>query len=229
MENNSKIGTLAKVSGIIANVNAIIYFALAVAVVVAVIFAVLFFADVRNRFTLESPAPRGGVYFHHALVTELSEARRLVTLDIELEQSIAVDNESRWGVLRIAQEMTFYATGTFSVNLARLSPNDVIIDDRRERIFVRIPRPTIEAITIDPDRTVFMDPERGLLRFGDVTMSPEAHNTIQAEIVENMRRIMLVDHMNDAEQYTKQSVSALLGAILDGMGLEDYAFDITWE
>ena len=191
-----------------------------------VIFMLLFFTARGNRNHM--PAIPGGVYFHGAIATQLTEASRLVTLEIEMEHMVTTDNEARWGVFRISQDITFYATGTFSTDLSLLTGEDIIIDDRRERVIVFLPRPQVEAITIDPDRTVFQDPEGRLLRFRDITVTHEEQNTIQTEVFSSFMQVM-ESHTDDAYRHTKSAVSNLLGAILESMGIGEYDFEITWQ
>ena len=195
--------------------------------IIALVFMFLFFTA--NRDNIARPQIiRGSTYFHDAVATQLTEASRLVTLDIELEQTVVPNNDARWGIFRASQEITFYATETFSTNLASLTGDDIIIDDRRERVIVRLPHPQIEAITIDPDRTVFQDPARGLLQFRDVTKAPQEQNTIQSDVINDMMLVMK-SYMDYAYHYTKSAVSNLLGIILESMSVGDYEFEITWQ
>ncbi|MCL2049028.1 MAG: DUF4230 domain-containing protein [Defluviitaleaceae bacterium] len=197
-------------------------------VAILAIVSLSFFVYIVNRKPVHTQT-RGNVSYHEAILREMSEAMRLVTLDIGMEHPVTVSNDAKWGAFRASQQIDFYINGTFSVDLALLTTENVIIDDRRECVFVFLPRPQIENVSVDHDRTTFNDPDKGLLRFRDHSLTPMENNTIQTDVVDNVRMLMLDNYMEAAETATLSQVTQLLSVVLGGVGLGDYDFELVWK
>lgn len=152
-----------------------------------------------------------------AVVKKIQQKQKLITTEVEIKSKVTIDNS--WGNISIfkkLQNISFTGKGVYVVDLSLLKSNNISIDSNNNIITVKIPKPKVELVTIDESKTVYETPEKGLLRFGDIKLTPQEHEIM----VENVKKTM-TEKMNETEYSdkaltnSKRSMETLIKSILN--------------
>ncbi|MDD3224323.1 MAG: DUF4230 domain-containing protein [Clostridium sp.] len=150
------------------------------------------------------------------IVKSIKQKQKLITTEVNMNETIAIDNS--WGDLAVfkkVQDIDFVGTGIYTIDLSKLSSNN--IDIKNNIIKVSIPKPSVESITLDENKTVYNKTDRGLLRFGEIKLSTEDHDQLLKTVKEKMNDKMLEKPYYDtAINNSKKSMISLLNSIIGG-------------
>ena len=154
----------------------------------------------------------------------LGEARERGEL-LVLEQDVSVTNlwESAWGNLEIfrkSKEVTSFGTGYYTVDLAPLAADAIVVDHTYQTVTITVPNATLKSISVDEERTEFGETQHGLLSFGEIKLTLEQRSLLQAAVEENMRghlnqKEVLVKADNLAVEKVKEVYQPLISAMGD--------------
>ena len=181
------------------------------------------------EYVVDNSAAIRRLVLEEAVINGFAGAQRLIVMDVDLSENVIIDASfASCDVFRIAQEVTFHATGVYTTDLGLLSTGDIIFDEYRRNIMVRLPRPVIDSIAIHEEHTIFHSVERGALRFGDIRLTAAEQNEITRQVKESMRLRLQLDMMPQAEAYTKWSVEGLMRKFLAAADAQEYSITIVW-
>lgn len=152
-----------------------------------------------------------------AVVKKIQQKQKLITTEVEINSKATIDNS--WGNISIfkkLQNISFTGKGVYVVDLSLLKSNNISIDSNNNIITVKIPKPKIELVTIDESKTVYETPEKGLLRFGDIKLTPEEHEIMMENVKKAMTEKMNENQYSDkASANSKRSMETLIKSILN--------------
>lgn len=138
-----------------------------------------------------------------------NEERKVIV--VEQETSVYTDIEDdmidhldvEW--LKMKQRVTYKGTGYFVVNLDSLTEDRIIQDDDAKTVTIKIDRPYLELVDIDPEKIIINEVEQGLLTWGDLKLSVTEYNAIETEIRQRME-----ESLNTSVNSTKAQQNGLL-------------------
>lgn len=136
-----------------------------------------------------------------AVISKIKQKQKLITTEVEMNEKTTIDNS--WGdigVFKKLQNISFTGKGVYVVDLSLLKSSNIFIDSNNNIITVKIPKPKVELVTIDESKTIYETPEKGLLRFGDIKLTPQEHDIM----IENVKKNML-EKMNE-EKYSQKAL-----------------------
>ena len=108
------------------------------------------------------------------LVKEVRNVNKLIPLEIELSETLILDNTYfNLDIFKKSKKITFFANCAYCIDFSNLSSDDIELNDISKEILIKIPQPEIFSISIDESKTIYDEPELGLLRFGDLDLSSE--------------------------------------------------------
>lgn len=133
---------------------------------------------------------------------------RIMTMPIQVSDEISKNGLFGWDlVFGQTQGVVYHANVDFFVDLGELDVNDISINEREHTIRITVPYPTHE-VTLLPDEYEFFDSANGLLRFGEMQITPE----IQTQLESNART-RIEDNISEdeatwtiAEDYARLSI-----------------------
>lgn len=152
-----------------------------------------------------------------AVIKKIQQKQKLITTEVEINEKATIDNS--WGdisVFKKLQNISFTGKGVYVVDLSSLKSTNISIDSSNNVLTVKIPKPKVELVTIDESKTVYETPEKGLLRFGDIKLTPQEHEIM----VENVKKTMTqkmneTEYSNKALTNSKRSMETLIKSILN--------------
>lgn len=168
-----------------------------------------------------------------AVVAAITQKQELITSEFDLTQTVKWDDS--WGSLSLfekSQDITFYGKGLYIVDLSLVTEEDFAVDDilSTKLLTVTLPKPQIKSIEIIENNTVYSITDTGLLRFGDIKITPYQSQQITSQVKEQMRLTMQEDfYYHQALEHSENSVKDLFQTLLTQSQTEDYIISIKWK
>ena len=149
-----------------------------------------------------------------AIVKKIHEKQDLITTEVELNNKIILDDS--WGNLDVFKKLIsidFYGTGIYTVDLSKLDKENVLIEPLTTITF-KLPKPKVKSITLNEDKTVFKT-ENGLLRFGDIKLTPAENQLLNKKSKEKMhaqlnQKQLVESSLSSAEKMIKKNIQRIL-------------------
>ena len=152
------------------------------------------------------------VDFTPVLLNESQLEKKLVIMTQKASASVVAKKPGLWSIpaFKQTQAIIFHGEGTFFVDLSSLSGDDFAIDNEQRTIRITIPRPQL-SVTLLPEDTEFFEPSNGVLRFGEMELTPEAMTTLQTEGIAKISETLNADTSTweTAGRYAKLSVKEI--------------------
>lgn len=150
-----------------------------------------------------------------SLVNEIKSVNKIVPLEIELSEEIVVNDS--WGSLGIFEKIKtikFYANCSYFIDLSAIDTSDV--ETSSNSINISIPKPQVLSVNILGDKTLYNEPELGLFRFGDITLTSEEYGVIYNDISKVFNDKMMSDELyKQALTSSKIAIEDLLKDLLN--------------
>lgn len=114
------------------------------------------------------------------------------------------------------QLLTYKGTAIYTVDLSKLSKDDITLDEEKMVVHLKIPHAELGKININEDEMEFGDVEHGLLGIGKITMTPEEQTEIQKEARKKMNEKLEEQKTAEvADRFAKMSVWELYQPMID--------------
>ncbi len=127
----------------------------------------------------------------------LGEAQIEKKLQIMTQKATAHQTAEKVGLLSLpvfkqTKAILFHGEGSYYVDLSSLSSKDFVIDDDSRNITICIPKPQL-SVKLLPEETEFFDSSNGMLRFGEMEITPELMTTLETQGIERITEILESD------------------------------------
>lgn len=176
--------------------------------------------DMSNKFITEE-----------TLINQIHEKQQLITMEVDMTEKVTIDDS--WGSLSIfkkVQDINYFGTGTFVVDLSSLNNKNITIDNSSHKIYVKVPAPSIKSITIQEEKTEYQTPETGLLRFGEIELSLEDNQALLKNAKEKMtKKLSEEEYIKEASKNSKETLEALVKGIVETAVKDNYDVSIDFE
>lgn len=164
----------------------------------------------------------------------LKDSSKLTKLEVYKQEVSDVSTITDTGLLNLGiftknQLITYNGTAIYTVDLSKLSKNDISVDENNKVITIKIPHAVQEIINIPEDKIQFSDTNKGLLSFGDIKMTIEQATKIQAEARNKMEEKLKEQKvLETADRMAKLSVWELYSPIIKQMA-RDYSLEVEFK
>lgn len=128
---------------------------------------------------------------------------------VVLEQDVSVTTRVSQALANLAlfeksQVITSYGTGVYTVDLSKLSDQDISLDAELNLLTVIIPHAALSYVTVDVEKTEFEETKKALFAFGDIKLTNEQLNLLEQNIQDAMQ-----EQLGTSEMLAKADVQAL--------------------
>ena len=136
-------------------------------------------------------------------------------METELEETITLNDS--WGQFEIfkkLQTIHFYGRGIYSIDLSSLDTSSIKEDKINNTLTLTVPTPFIKDIVIDENKTLYESPEMGILRVGEITLSPAEYDIIISHIKTRMKeKLSEIENMDKAKERSSLSLKSLVSTL----------------
>lgn len=161
------------------------------------------------------------------IINEMKNANKIIPLEIDVTHSIVIDDSfGSWEVFKKAKKINYYVSCSYAVDLSNIVSNDIKINKETNTIDISLPKPFVYSISIDEDKTVYEAPTLGLLRFGDISLSPEEYGVIKKTINKSLE-----EKLNSPDIYDKavENSIACLKSLFSQVISKDTVINVTFK
>jgi hypothetical protein len=162
------------------------------------------------------------------LVNEIQRKQELITLEVQMTEKVTLNDS--WGSLDIfkkLQSISYSGTGTYTVDLSSLKAENITIDDKLKKVTVKVAPPNIKGVSINEEKTEYQTPENGLLRFGEIKLTPEENQMLIRNVKERMlNKMSEQDFTSEAKASTERTIKDLIQSIVLSKTTEAYNIEV---
>ena len=132
---------------------------------------------------------RTEVSFADVILSQPEETRKLVVYEQEATAEATIQTYKIIDVkpMRQNQKVKYTAKGSFIVELDALTAANIIDDKANKKLTIKIGHPELDTIEIDPNEIVVEDPEKGILAFGDLTLTVKDYVTLEKKLQKELK------------------------------------------
>jgi len=143
--------------------------------------------------------------FSNAILGESREKSEFVVL----EQDVSVTSRVSQALANLAlfeksQLIRSYGTGVYSVDLSKLTEDDVALDNELKTVTVTIPHTALSYLTVDVDKTEYEETQKAIFAFGEIKLTNEQMGLLEQSIQDAMRT-----ELETADMLAKADASAI--------------------
>ncbi|MGL4773220.1 MAG: DUF4230 domain-containing protein [Clostridium sp.] len=181
-----------------------------------------------EKWTL-SESNNGSIKFlsEDNIVEEINSVNKIIPLEIDITHSIVIDDSwGDWSIFQKAKKINFLVHCSYAIDLTTLTKDDVDLNKLNNTITLTLNKPYVYSMQIDEDKTVYESPKLGLLRFGDIDLSPEEYGVIKKNIEKSLQ-----DKLNSKELYDKaiENSQTCLKSIFSQIFSQDFVINVTFK
>lgn len=127
--------------------------------------------------------------FQDAIVLTAQEQALLIVYEQEMSTDTTITQEGwiKWSIFQKNQPVTFYGTAQYTVDLSRMKKEDIVFDEAKNMLTVKVLKPELHDVVFNSDKTAFGDSKNGWLAFGDIKMSAEQSNAVEKEAITKLK------------------------------------------
>ena len=126
------------------------------------------------------------VNFSDVILSKHNETRKLIvntqqgTVTIELTDRLIKQLDMDF--MKKVQKVTYTGTGYFVVDLDKLTAENIVVDEEKHTVTIKIGHAYLQSIEIDPDNIIIDEVEEGLLARGDIKLTVADYNAIENDL-----------------------------------------------
>ena len=128
---------------------------------------------------------------------------------VVLEQDVVVSTRVSQALANLAlfeksQVIRSFGTGVFTVDLSKLSADDIAFDPKLNLVTITIPHAALSYVTVDVEKTEFEETKKALFAFGEIKLTSEQQNILEQEIQKAMQ-----EQLETSDMLAKADTAAL--------------------
>lgn len=169
--------------------------------------------------------------FEEAILGESTQLKKIEVFKQEISDVATLTDTGlfNWSVFTKVQLITYHGTAIYTVDLSKFTKNDVIFNEEDKTITMKIPHAELEPINIPEDQIQFGDVNRGMLAFGEMSITPEQAATVQAEARAKMAQKLLDEKTQEnADRFAILTVWELYSPIIKSVS-KDYSLVVEFK
>ena len=145
---------------------------------------------------------------------------------VVLEQDVTVTSRVSQALANLAlfekyQIIRSYGTGVYTVDLSKLTADDVTVDETLQQVTVTIPHAALAYVTVDVEKTEYEETEKALFAFGEIKLTNEQLNLLEQSIDEAMHaQLETADMLAKADAHAISQVQKLFEPVVQSVAAD---------
>lgn len=158
--------------------------------------------------------------FEEVILGDSSKLKKLEVYSQEMSQMVQF-TEAGLGKLKVftkSKYYTYHGTAIYTVDLGKLGKDSIQLDEEKLTVVLTIPHTEMTTLDIPQDKMEIGDTQKGILAFGDLSMTDEQSKKIMAEAREDMTKKLEDDKVQEqADKIAKLTVWELYQPLITKM------------
>ncbi|MDO4500541.1 MAG: DUF4230 domain-containing protein [Erysipelotrichaceae bacterium] len=146
------------------------------------------------------------VDFKNAVLGEASQHQELIVMEqpLVIDTTITKAGLGNLAIFSKTKEISYAGTGVYTVDLKDIDEDHIRVDEEEKTVTIYINHTVLQYVNISYDEMKFEDTEKGLLSFGDITLTMEQQNELEKSVQSSMRETLLQETLlNQADEFAK--------------------------
>lgn len=169
--------------------------------------------------------------FEEVILGDSSKLKKLEVYSQEMSQMVQM-TQAGLGKLKIfskSKYYTYHGTAIYTVDLSKLTKDSIKLDEEDMVVELLIPHAEMTTLDIPQDKMEIGDTQKGVLAFGELSMTDEQSKEIMAQAREDMSKQLLEDKVHEqADQIAKLTVWELYQPLITKMA-KGYSLKVEFE
>lgn len=133
------------------------------------------------------------------IISEMKTANKIIPLEVDITHTIIIDESfGKWDVFKKMKKIHYFVHCSYAIDLSEASSKDIKIDKEKNSLNIILKKPFVYTMSINEEKTVYEAPTLGLLRFGDISLSPEEYGSVKKSINKSLE-----EKLNSPEIFDK--------------------------
>lgn len=171
------------------------------------------------------------VDFKDAILGEASQHQEIIVMEqpLEIATTITKAGLGNLSIFSKVKNINYAGTGVYTVDMKSFNEDNVLVDEENKKVTVKIPHSKLQYTNIDYDSVEFEDTEKGLLAFGDLSLTTEQQNTLEQSIIVAMKEKLETEELlSKADEFAKMSVWNMFQPLVTAISPE-YILEVDFE
>ena len=130
--------------------------------------------------------------FESVILGEAQEHQELIVMEQPLEVSTTI---TKFGLGNLdifskVKDVTYTGKGQYTVDMSGIDKDHIDVDNENKVVKITIPHTVLQEVILDVNNIQFEDTEKGLLSFGELSLTPEQQNKIEVSVRETMKETL---------------------------------------
>ena len=176
-----------------------------------------------DEILTETFAGYTAVDFTNAVLGEATQHQELIVMEqpLEINSTITKSGLGGWAVFSKTKDVTYAGTGVYTVDLKDIDEDHISVDIDNKLVTIYINHTQLQYVNIDYDNMKFEDTEKGLLSFGDITLTLEQQNTLEKSVQDSMREILMKEELfKQADEFAKMKTWEIFQPLVSAVSPE---------
>ena len=134
--------------------------------------------------------------YSDAILGESRTKSGFVVLEQDVEVSTRVSQAlANLALFEKSQVIRSFGTGVYTVDLSKLSAEDITFDPKLNLVTIKIPHTALSYVTVDVEKTEFEETKKALFAFGEIKLTSEQQNILEQDIQKAMQEQLVTSDM----------------------------------
>lgn len=143
--------------------------------------------------------------YSDAILGESRTKSDFVVLEQDVEVSTRVSQAlANLALFEKSQVIRSFGTGVYTVDLSKLSADDITFDPKLNLVTITIPHAALSYVTVDVEKTEFEETKKALFAFGEIKLTNEQLNLLEQNVQSAMQ-----EQLESGDMLAKADVAAL--------------------
>jgi len=142
--------------------------------------------------------------FKQAILGEATQKQELIVMEqpLEIETTITKAGLGNLEIFSKVKNVSFSGNGIFTVDLSKISEDTIDVDEENKIVTIYIPHAKLYEVVPNLDNMKFEDTEKGLLAFGDISLTMEDQNELEKSVKQAMQdKLNQQDILDNADEF----------------------------
>ena len=147
--------------------------------------------------------------FEEAVIGDSQELKKLEVYSQEVSDVAMLTQTGLGNISAFSkyQYITYNGKATYTVDLGKLTREDVIVNNEEKSVTIKVPKPVLEPINIPSENIEFGEVERmSIFAFGDIKLTPEEQAKVETEAKKQMEAKLETDKTADEAMHAAEHV-----------------------
>ena len=158
--------------------------------------------------------------FEEAILGAKIEHQELIVMEqpLEIETTLTKSGIGNLQIFSKIKTVTYKGSGIYTVDLSKIDKKHIEVDLDNKIVRVSIPHTILQMVNLDINSMEFDDTEKGLLAFGDLSLTMEQQNELEQTVKSSMEKRLndtsLFEQADELAKYkTWQIFQPLISAV----------------